>query len=222
MLIAIEGIDGSGKGTQASMLAERLQGDGVGVQIFRFPQYEESFFGREVGRYLNGEFGTLDKVHPKFSALLYALDRYESVERIHAALKDGHIVICDRYTGSNIAHQAARVPASEWTAMTSWIKEVEEIVLQIPKPDIVLLLDTEVKQSQLLVAKKEKRTYTDHIHDLHEASGEHLQLALNNFRALATQPDWHHIACLDSSGRLRSQTEISDEIYHEVCRARSA
>jgi dTMP kinase len=218
MLIAIEGIDGSGKGTQANILAERLRKDGNVVTLLRYPQYEDSFFGREVGRYLNGDFGTLDQVHPKFSALLYALDRFESVQSIRKALSEKQIVICDRYIGSNIAHQSARVPESERSSMASWIKEVEECVLEIPKPDQVIFLDMDVKQSQLLVAKKDKRSYTEETHDLHEASSDHLLLALNNFRLLAIEQNWYRINCLDSSNKLRTQADISEEIMKEVIR----
>jgi len=218
MLIAIEGIDGSGKGTQANILTERLRNDGHTVTLLRYPQYESSFFGKEVGRYLNGDFGTLDQVHPKFSAILYALDRFESVKCIRKALSENQIVICDRYIGSNIAHQSARVAESEKYSMASWIKEVEENVLEIPKANQVIFLDMDVQQSQLLVAKKDKRSYTEDTHDLHEASSDHLQRALNNFRSLAIKEKWYRINCIDSSNKLKSQSDISEEIFKEVMR----
>ncbi|WP_051229449.1 dTMP kinase [Paludibacterium yongneupense] len=222
MLIAIEGIDGSGKGTQAAALAEKLQNEGRQVTLIRFPQYQDTFFGREVGRYLNGDYGSLDTVPVKFSSLLYALDRYQALQGISAALARGEDVICDRYTGSNIAHQAARVPADERAALTSWIVEVEEDILHIPAPDLVVFLDMDVKKSQELVAQKEKRAYTDKSHDLHEASKDHLQIALENFRHLAAERGWARIGCLDEEGRLKSLSVIGDEIHAAVARARRA
>lgn len=222
MLIAIEGIDGSGKGTQAAALAERLEQDGRTVTLIRFPQYQDSFFGREVGRYLNGDFGSLDEVPVKFSALLYALDRFQALQGIHAALARGDDVICDRYTGSNIAHQAARVPAAERAALGDWIDEVEQDILRIPAPDLVVFLDMDVKRSQQLVAQKDARSYTDKTHDLHEASKDHLQIALDNFRRLAAERGWARIACLDATGGLRPPADIGDEIRAAVERARAA
>ncbi len=219
MLIAIEGIDGSGKGTQAAALVERLKKEGRAASLIRFPQYQETFFGREVGRYLNGDFGTLEKVPAKFSSLLYALDRFQAVDKIKNALLNGEYVICDRYTGSNIAHQAARVPESERPAMVEWIREVEEHILQIPMPDLVVFLDMEVQQSQRLVAKKDARSYTANTHDLHEASADHLQVALENFRLLANELGWTRILCIDEGGELKLPISLSEEIYLEVVRA---
>ena len=127
MLIAIEGIDGSGKGTQTRLLEKRLANEGWGVSMFSFPRYNETFFGREVGNYLDGKFGGLEAVDPKFSSLLYALDRYETAPLIEEALARGNIVICDRYVGSNIAHQCARVPKNKVTEMATWIRAARNL-----------------------------------------------------------------------------------------------
>ena len=76
-LIAFEGIDGSGKRTQVELLANTLRAQGHSVYSTGFPQYE-SWFGRMVGQFLNGDFGPLEAVDPHFTALLYAGDRYEA------------------------------------------------------------------------------------------------------------------------------------------------
>lgn len=220
MLIVIEGIDGSGKGTQAAMLLERLRAEGKTVSLFQFPQYEETFFGREVGRYLNGDFGTLERVPVKFSSLLYSLDRFQASGKIAAALKKSHDVICDRYTGSNIAHQAARVPEADRAEFIAWLQEVEEKILSIPAPDLVIFLDMDVVQSQDLVGKKNKRAYTNKTHDIHEASENHLQLALENFRILSHQFGWKKIRCIDNDKKLKNENSIHQEIYTEVLNAR--
>jgi len=80
-LIAIEGIDGSGKNTQMRLLEQDLTSRGFAVYSTGFPQYE-SWFGRMVGQFLNGDLGPLDKVDPHFSALLYAGDRFEAKSKI--------------------------------------------------------------------------------------------------------------------------------------------
>src|SRR5579885_3297777 len=111
-LIAIEGIDGSGKRTQVELLAKSLAARGYSIYATGFPQYD-SWFGKMVGRFLNGELGPLESVDPHFTALLYAGDRLEAKPQIEAALDRGQVVLTDRYIGSNLAHQTARVPAPE-------------------------------------------------------------------------------------------------------------
>jgi dTMP kinase len=215
-LIAVEGIDGSGKGTQCQMLFDALRRSGVSAELLQFPQYESSFFGAEVGRYLHGDFGQLRDVHPKFSALLYALDRFEARDRLIAALGEGKVVICDRYTPSNVAHQSARTDVSLRSDMSSWIQHVEYHVLGLPKPDVVFLLDSTVHTSQTLVSLKDKRAYTNKTHDIQEASGDHLQAALDEFRVLASNPGWIVINCIAPDGALRTPSEIHAELLAYV------
>src|SRR5882672_11170244 len=107
-LIAVEGIDGSGKRTQVEILTLTLKARGHSVYSTGFPQYD-SWFGKIVGQFLNGELGALEAVDPHFTALLYAGDRFEAKPKIEAALNEGKIVLIDRYIGSNLAHQTARV-----------------------------------------------------------------------------------------------------------------
>src|SRR5579863_8846962 len=107
ILIAVEGIDGSGKRTQVELLERALTRRGHSVYSTGFPQYD-SWFGRMVGHFLNGELGTLENVDPHFTALLYAGDRFEAKPKLEDALDKGQIVLVDRYVGSNLAHQTAR------------------------------------------------------------------------------------------------------------------
>lgn len=216
LLIAIEGIDGSGKGTQTSMLENRLRNEGRDVSLFSFPRYTQTFFGREVGKYLDGQYGSLEVVNPKFSALLYALDRFETNPLIEEALKRNEIVICDRYVGSNIAHQCARTTSTQTEELANWINTVEAEILGTRRPDITIFLDINVEQSRALVAQKDKRSYTEKSHDLHEASADHLSNALEHFRRLAKSEAWITIYCNDSNGAMRSKSEISDEIYNAI------
>src|SRR5579863_6515229 len=124
LLIAIEGIDGSGKQTQAKLLEQSLKAEKSAVFSTGFPQYE-SWFGRMVGKFLNGDFGPLETVDPRFTALLYAGDRFEAKNRITSALEAGKIVLVDRYIGSNLAHQVARAPVPQRAEFLNWIEHLE-------------------------------------------------------------------------------------------------
>src|SRR5438552_15172430 len=109
LLLAIEGIDGAGKGTQAARLAETAAGHGRRVASFSFPLYDGNPFSRAVADYLNGEFGGADEVHPELAALLYAGDRFHARPRLLEALAVSDLVVCDRYVASNAAHQGAKL-----------------------------------------------------------------------------------------------------------------
>src|SRR5215469_10489635 len=123
-LIALEGIDGSGKRTQLDLLAGALEGRGLPTSLISFPQYE-SFYGKLVGQYLNGEFGALAAVDPHLSALLYAGDRLEAKPEMEAALAAGKFLLADRYVGSNLAHQCARVRAESREEFLDWLRRLE-------------------------------------------------------------------------------------------------
>ena len=119
--IAIEGIDGSGKRTQLDLLQQALAARGHSVYSTGFPQYD-SWFGKMVGQFLNGDLGPLENVDPHFTALLYAGDRLEAKPKLEAALDNGQIVLVDRYIGSNLAHQTARVPPAKRSEFLQWIE----------------------------------------------------------------------------------------------------
>src|ERR1700688_465190 len=138
-LIAIEGIDGSGKRTQLDLLSSELDARGLATFRISFPRYD-SFFGKLVGRYLNGEFGALDAVDPHLSALLYAGDRLEAKPDIDAALSAGKIVLADRYIASNMAHQSARVSHELREGFFAWLRRLGYGVYGLPAGDLVIFL----------------------------------------------------------------------------------
>src|SRR5579863_5969901 len=138
-LIALEGIDGSGKRTQLDLLARKLDARGLATFRISFPRYE-SFHGKLVGRYLNGEFGSLGAVDPHLSALLYAGDRLEAKPEIEAALSAGKIVLADRYIGSNLAHQSERVPPDRREEFLAWLKRLEYGLYALAVEDLVVYL----------------------------------------------------------------------------------
>src|SRR5579864_9407890 len=157
-LIALEGIDGSGKQTQARLLASELKSRGYQVLSTGFPQYG-SWFGNMVGQFLNGELGALEAVDPHFTALLYAGDRFEAKAKIEAALNEGKIVLVDRYIGSNLAHQTARAAPEKRAEFRKWIEHLEYDIYDLPREDLILYLRVPPGAAQKLIAQKAERSY---------------------------------------------------------------
>jgi dTMP kinase len=216
ILIAIEGIDGSGKRTQVDLLEKSLIAGGHAVYSTGFPQYD-SWFGKMVGQFLNGDFGALETVDPHFSALLYAGDRFEAKPRLEAALTQGKIVLADRYIGSNLAHQTARAAAEDRPAFISWIEHLEYNIYNLPRETMVLYLRVPPRQAQELVARKSTRSYTAVKQDLQEASLRHLEDAAAMYDQLARRSNWATIACFDEvRGAMRPQKAIAAEILSAV------
>jgi len=215
-LIAIEGIDGSGKRTQVGLLEKALVSSGYVVYSTGFPQYD-SWFGKMVGQFLNGDFGALETVDPHFTALLYAGDRFEAKSRLDTALNQGIIVLADRYIGSNLAHQTARVPAEDRPAFIAWIEHLEYNIYNLPRESLVLYLQVPPHQAQQLVARKSARTYTAVKQDIQEASLRHLEEAAAMYDQLSRRPNWATIPCFDETrGAMRPQKEIATEILAAV------
>src|SRR5713226_9869057 len=173
-LIAIEGIDGSGKRTQLEMLANVLSASGNRVFSTGFPQYD-SWFGKMVGQFLNGELGPLESVDPHFTAMLYAGDRFEAKPRLESALNEGKIVLVDRYIGSNLAHQVAMAKPEKRAEFLRWVEHLEYSIYGLPRENMILYLRVPPNQAQKLVAKKSERKYTTAKHDILEKDLRHLE-----------------------------------------------
>src|ERR1700722_18532074 len=137
--IVLEGIDGSGKRTQLELLANAFAERGVASTKVSFPNYG-GFFGKLVAKFLNGEFGALDAVDPRFSALLYAGDRLEAKPSLEAALTSGQMVLADRYIGSNLAHQGARVPREKRAEFIAWLAQLEYEIYKLPGEELGIYL----------------------------------------------------------------------------------
>ncbi len=175
LFVVVEGTDGSGKGTQVALLVEELVAKGYDVAQFDFPQYEHpsSHF---VKQYLNGKYGSAKDVGPYTGSLFYALDRYEASPKIREALEQGKVVIANRFTGSNMAHQGTKFNnAQERRGYFLWLDQLEFEMLKIPRPDLSLVLRVPAEVAQKLVDQKEARSYTDKKRDLHEADITHLE-----------------------------------------------
>jgi len=215
-LIAVEGIDGSGKRTQVNLLGKALASAGHSVFTTGFPQYG-SWFGKMVGQFLNGDFGSLEAVDPHFTALLYAGDRFEAKEQIENALAAGKIVLADRYIASNLAHQTARARPSERTAFIHWIEHLEYGIYGLPRETLVLYLRVPPRSAQELVDRKSARSYTKEKKDLQEASLKHLAAASAMYDQLCSRTNWTTVQCFDENrAAMRSPKSIASEILNAV------
>jgi dTMP kinase len=215
-LIAVEGIDGSGKRTQVDLLTSALQSEGYSVYSTGFPQYE-AWFGSMVGKFLNGELGPLESVDPHFTAMLYAGDRFEAKPKLESALAQGQVVLADRYIASNLAHQVARAAPAKREEFLAWIEHLEYQIYGLPREDMVLFLRVPPLEAQKLVAQKAPRSYTTVQKDLLEASLRHLEEAAGMYDALAKRPSWRTIECFDESrGLMRTPEIIAADVMKAV------
>ncbi len=193
MLIDLEGIDGSGKGTQGRLLcqADRFaHARGSRRRYVSFPRYEQAtlFWAREVGEFLNGRFGSLQEVHPFLVSLLFAGDRFESQAFLREAIASNAVVVLDRYVPSNVAHQASKVDGAERAELQRRILEIEFDIFGLPRPDLMLLLDLPVTVAQQLIAQKTARNYTQAKADIQEADAGYLARVRDVYHGLA-RPD---------------------------------
>jgi len=222
MLVVFEGIDGSGKATQAKKLQERVsrtlfieQRDTGKAGIFRsarlvsFPDYAGTQAGAKIRAYLRGEMGELNANDPFLVAMLYALDRFENAGMLLDELLNQHaIVVCDRYTPSNIAHQAAKVPVDRRERLIADIRQLEYTTLQLPEPSMVFYLDITPAESY---ARTHKR---DDVKDIHQDDLRYLAATRDVYLDLAAAgANWHMAQSHDHTGQERSVEEIHAEIW---------
>jgi dTMP kinase len=147
-LLAVEGVDGSGKRTQVAALEAAFGLAGRKVTTYSFPDYENSALGPDVKSMLSGAFGNATSIHPKLSAALFALERSQKAKKIREDISMGCLVICDRYVYSNVAHQEFRLPSTDRPAFRAWVEHLEFDVLGMPRPDATVLLDIDDDQAQ--------------------------------------------------------------------------
>lgn len=213
--IAIEGGDGSGKGTQAEILRAHIADElHKYVTKVSFPRYGEPS-AYYVQQYLNGAYGSVEQVAADLGVLAYALDRFAAKPDLEKALASSEeFVISDRYMGSNLAHQGAKIDdPEERHAFYERTLHTEYEILAIPRPaiNIVLLVPSTIAQQN--VDKKSARSYTTLTRDIHEADASHLEKAKRNYEELCElfPEEFISIDCMNGDV-MRSIDDIQAEI----------
>ena len=216
ILIDIEGADGSGKTEQAKRLFDRIKQEGRAASYFDFPQYETSRVGKVIGELLAGKHGDFMAAIPYLSALPYAVDRATARDNLVSALERGDIIVSNRYTPSNLAHQSAKLLKEEQEPLVEFIEGVEYEDLKLPRPDIVFYLSVPTDISSELIGRKEKREYLgEEKRDLAERNIAHQDRTRASYIRLAAEKEWHVIECAPN-GTMRPREEIHEEIWNIV------
>ncbi|MDD5182103.1 MAG: hypothetical protein PHC66_02955 [Candidatus Nanoarchaeia archaeon] len=211
--IVIEGADCTGKTTQANLLVELLKASGKQIKVLDFPTYEKTLGGQTVKWYLEGKFGTLENVPPEVACLCYALDRYQFAKENYQALKEGKILVANRYTQSNIGHQAGKLKGKARLDLIKWINQVES---RMPQPDTVVYLDLPVEISQRLKQGREG-TKGAGAKDIHEASIQHLKDTRECYLETPKREGWIIIDCKQKNAdEIRTVEEIHREIIGKL------
>ena len=182
MLIAFEGLDQSGKETQARRLADTLRTNGRRVETLSFPDYTTPI-GKEIGAALRGErdFG------PDVMQLLYIANRYEKKPQMLEWLSGGADVVCDRYVASSVAYGESQ------GLDAAWLVETQE---HLPQPDLTIVLDI---ATETAVARKQSDR------DRYERDLALLARVRESYQRQARQPNWALISGEQSKDAIAQQ-----------------
>ena len=199
-IIAIEGIDGSGKTMQFNALRRYLEEHGKRVLCKEYPVYDGSFFGAEAGRYLSGSGGVrADTVDGKSMALWYALDRWEDMQ----SYRDGEAdyMLINRYVLSNAVYQSVRDIDLNRPDLVDWVFELEYGHFKLPRADLFVFYDVDTKQAGENVLQKGFRGYVggEATKDVYEASDGIQRRAREKYlETAARRSDIQVIPCMEN------------------------
>ena len=210
-MIVIEGLDGSGKGTQAALLLSRLKESGKEAFAIDLPNYADDSSAL-VKMYLRGEMGTHPGDVNAFAAsTFFAVDRYASFKKFWSReYNSGKIIVANRYTTSNACHQMTKLPQKSWDFFLDWLFDFEYNKLEIPKPDCVVFLDMPVEVSQKLLEKRYQNDESKK--DIHELDVDYLHSCRKAAKYACEKLGWERIVCAEN-GKPKSTAEISDLVF---------
>ena len=207
MLVVLEGLDGAGKSTQVKKLRNHLESIFGEIEYIHFPRYDAPVYGDLISRFLRGDFGGNDTVHPQLVALLFAEDRHGAAPAMKGKLAEGGCVLLDRYVYSNIAYQCAKLKdAAEADALRDWIFNTEYGDFELPVPDLNIFLDVPIGfvESKLRNQRGgDDRAYLGGAQDIHEADIEFQKKVRAIYqRQCELDPKFIRIDCSDEYGEM--------------------
>lgn len=208
-LIVIEGLDGSGKATQAKRLTEALVEKGIPVREVSFPDYG-SDSSALVRMYLSGQFGTDPQdVNAYAASSFFAVDRFASYKKDWCRDYARGVVIADRYTTSNAVHQCSKLPKEQWEDFLNWLFDFEYNKLGIPAPDRVIYLNVDPAVSQALMTARYRGD--ENKKDIHERDIAYLRHSREAAAYCAEKLGWETVDCC-RDGQMRSIEDIHKDV----------
>lgn len=216
-LFVIDGTDGSGKQTQSAMLKKRLEKENINFMEVSFPNYD-SPSSALVKMYLSGDFGEhAEDVSPYVASTFYAADRYATYKtKLEKFYETGGIIIADRYTTSNMIHQAGKIKDKiERKKFIDWLFDLEFNIYKIPKPDKVFFLNMPPKDSLNLIKNRDNKFTNNKQKDIHEKDVNYMLDSYNAACDLSKEYNWLEINCI-KEGKIRTIEDIHEEIFEEI------
>lgn len=221
-LIAIDGLDGSGKTTQAQRLYETLCAKNIPARLISFPDYG-SPGAVPAEFYLNGGLGNdPNATNPYAASTFFAVDRYVSY---HTKWKDfllrpDTVVIANRYTTANAVHQLSKMNDANETqkrAFLDWLFSFEYELLQLPRPDLVLYLELPPDIAHTWIDRRTAQT--GQVQDIHETDAHHLERSYQAALFAANYLGWKRICCYTEQHAACSVEQIAQKVWDETARA---
>lgn len=215
-LITIEAGDGSGKATQTRELTKRLKLEGYRVVSVEYPDYKADSSAL-VRMYLNGSFGShANDVDAYGASAFFAVDRYASYHiKWKEAYEEGAIILADRYTTSNMVHQAVKlIDIEERERFLEWLWDFEFQKLRLPVPDVVVYLDMDPDVSDRLINARAAQN-TERKKDIHEKDRDYLHRCHEAYGWVAERYGWKRVQC-SANGQPRSIEAIHEDVYKAV------
>lgn len=213
-LIVFEGTDGSGKATQARLLCQRLEREGIPYQEIDFPRYGKPSAAM-VQEYLDGNLGKKPgDVNAYAASLFFSMDRYASYKQDWGDFYEaGGLIVADRYTTSNAVHQASKLPESERKAYLDWLFDLEYRLLGLPKPNLVIYLDMPTEITEQMMRRREQTTGTHA--DIHEQDETYLKNCRANAKEIVKACGWSVVDCAEDE-KPRTPEDIHAQVYQLV------
>lgn len=232
-IIVFEGLDYSFKEYNSKKLYEYIKENITKkVILLSFPNYESnsSYF---VNEYLQGNYGECSEVDEKECTLLYAVDRYDTIKKnnVKELLEEGYYIIMDRYIGSNLIFQTAKIFNREKDIIDDndigittglidskindyieWALDLELNILNLPKWDKVIYMNMPLNISYPLMKERDLKNGKEE--DGHESNKQFLQCVEMNAIRLCDKLNWNIVNCVDSGNNIRSEEDIFDNIKH--------
>ena len=217
MLVVLEGLDGAGKSTQVKKLRTYLESLFGSLEYVHFPRYDAPVYGDLISRFLRGDFGSNETVHPQLVALIFAEDRHGAAPAMKNTLENGGTILLDRYVYSNIAYQCAKLKdENEAEALRDWIFNTEYGDFALPKPDLNIFLDVPISfvESKLKANRAgDDRDYLAGGQDIHEADIEFQKKVRAIYRRQCElDPKFIRIDCSDEYGVMLPPGAIFDKV----------